>query len=392
MKRNQREKQDVASKTVAQQDSSLNTWANRFLYALTIVLCAVGAVGWSALSRNIYGIIQLPEGSNTSTAVASNRNKPMIFIGGMPRSGTTLMRAILDVHSKVRCGEETYVVPIILGVRDSWYQEPTFESELKKWSNGKVTKDVIDSAFAAFLYEIISGHGTAADVMCNKDPMSMHSAHYLSVLFPNAKFIHLVRDGRAVVHSIMSRKLPVANLIITDYVDCLAKWNAANRLMLEQCILVGPSRCMVVYYEQLVLDTAAWLRQICDFLGLQYEDSMLEHEKYIGRLDGVPVSPVEFTSSQVVQQINSKPLSKWVGKVPAEFRQQIQLFAPMLQVLGYNPHVHNVADYEYALNCSPSADSSCNSTAKPSNRATWFEKSKLVFRNRFKPDSVKFSF
>ena len=47
-------------------------------------------------------------------------NKPVIFIGGMPRSGTTLMRAILDSHPHVRCGEETRVIPRVLSMRVAW--------------------------------------------------------------------------------------------------------------------------------------------------------------------------------------------------------------------------------------------------------------------------------
>lgn len=51
-------------------------------------------------------------------------SKPIIFIGGMPRSGTTLMRAILDSHPLVRCGEETRVIPRILSMRGSWKKSP----------------------------------------------------------------------------------------------------------------------------------------------------------------------------------------------------------------------------------------------------------------------------
>jgi hypothetical protein len=50
----------------------------------------------------------------------SSRTCPIIFIGGMPRSGTTLMRAILDSHPRVRCGEETRIIPNILDMQMSW--------------------------------------------------------------------------------------------------------------------------------------------------------------------------------------------------------------------------------------------------------------------------------
>lgn len=50
--------------------------------------------------------------------------RPMIFIGGMPRSGTTLMRAIIDSHPLARCGEETRVVPRILSMRAAWKKSP----------------------------------------------------------------------------------------------------------------------------------------------------------------------------------------------------------------------------------------------------------------------------
>ncbi len=59
----------------------------------------------------------------------SSRTCPMIFIGGMPRSGTTLMRVILDSHPRVRCGEETRVIPNILHMRMSW-KNSQFEQKM----------------------------------------------------------------------------------------------------------------------------------------------------------------------------------------------------------------------------------------------------------------------
>ena len=50
-----------------------------------------------------------------------DRNSPIVFIGGLPESGTKLMRAMLDAHPEVRCGEETRVVPRILQVSQIFF-------------------------------------------------------------------------------------------------------------------------------------------------------------------------------------------------------------------------------------------------------------------------------
>merc|ERR1712050_756198 len=47
------------------------------------------------------------KGPKTHNGVEYNRNMPILFIGGMPRSGTTLMRSMMDAHPMMRCGEET---------------------------------------------------------------------------------------------------------------------------------------------------------------------------------------------------------------------------------------------------------------------------------------------
>ena len=76
------------------------------------------------------------------TVYEYDRNSPIVFIGGVPRSGTTLMRAMLDAHPEVRCGEETRVVPRILQVRTTFsmlvydrtsnFTEPPNRTELEK--------------------------------------------------------------------------------------------------------------------------------------------------------------------------------------------------------------------------------------------------------------------
>ena len=54
------------------------------------------------------------------------------------------------------------------------------------------------------------GHGEPAARLCNKDPFALKSLSYLARIFPKAKFVLMLRDGRATVHSMISRKVGLA--------------------------------------------------------------------------------------------------------------------------------------------------------------------------------------
>ena len=70
----------------------------------------------------------------------NSKSSPLIFIGGHPRSGTTLMRAILDSHPLVRCGEESRIIPRIVSMRDNWNKN---EKEKERLLQGGIDKKVI---------------------------------------------------------------------------------------------------------------------------------------------------------------------------------------------------------------------------------------------------------
>ncbi|CAH2074798.1 unnamed protein product, partial [Iphiclides podalirius] len=262
------------------------------------------------------------------------RELPLIFIGGVPRSGTTLMRAMLDAHPDVRCGQETRVVPRILQMRQHWMRS---QKESMRLEQAGVSKEVLDNAIAAFCLEVIVRHGEPAPRLCNKDPLVLKMGTYVLELFPNAKFLFMVRDGRATVHSIISRKVTITGFDLSSYRQCLTKWNHAVDLMHQQCKLLGPAQCLLVRYESLVLAPAATMRRVLAFLQLPWHDAVLHHERYINQPNGVALSNVERSSDQVVRPVNLDALDKWVGQLPADVRADMAELAPMLSVLGYDP-------------------------------------------------------
>ncbi|CAK1582406.1 unnamed protein product [Parnassius mnemosyne] len=278
--------------------------------------------------------LRTPQPARRADDTVAGRELPLIFIGGVPRSGTTLMRAMLDAHPDVRCGQETRVVPRILQMRQHWMRS---QKESVRLEQAGVSKAVLDNAIAAFCLEVIVRHGDPAPRLCNKDPLVLKMGTYVLELFPNAKFLFMVRDGRATVHSIITRKVTITGFDLSSYRQCLTKWNHAVELMYQQCKSLGSARCMLVRYESLVLAPAATLRQVLAFLDLRWHDNVLHHERYINQPNGVALSNVERSSDQVVRPVNLDALDKWVGQLPADVRADMAELAPMLSVLGYDP-------------------------------------------------------
>ncbi|XP_021939354.1 protein-tyrosine sulfotransferase-like [Zootermopsis nevadensis] len=263
-----------------------------------------------------------------------DRHMPLVFIGGVPRSGTNLMREILDAHPEVRCGQETEVIPRILQMRSQWLRS---QKESFRLEEAGLSKDVLDSAIAAFCLEVIARHGDPAPRLCNEDPLILMSASYLSELFPQAKFILMIRDGRAIAHSIISRKVTVTGFDLTSYRQCLTKWNSVIHTMYNQCLDVGPSRCLTVHYEQLVLNPGERIRRILSFLDISWDESVIRHDELINKPGGVSLSKVERSSDQVMKSVNLKAVAKWIGNIPDDVVRDMTEIAPMLSVLGYDP-------------------------------------------------------
>lgn len=229
------------------------------------------------------------------------RLSPIIFVGGFPRSGTTLMRVLLDTHPDIRCGQETHVIPKFL-LHLGYVNKRREKRRLKE---AGVTENVLDSAAASFIYKIIKNHGDPAPILCNKDPLSLRNTTYLSKLFPNSKFVLMVRDVRAVVHSLIARKVVIRGLRNHTYEDLLRKWSAAVTRMDDQCIALGRRKCLSVYYEHLVLFPERTMKAVFDFVGVKWNDRVLHHEELVGK----PRGPVISRYTIIVYQNHQIPRS-----------------------------------------------------------------------------------
>ena len=166
------------------------------------------------------------------------KDSPLIFIGGYARSGTTLMRAILDVHPNVSCGPETKILPTITKFIKDYTKLKRYE--LKE---AGIEVSTIDSALSMFVYHVMENHIRKSERLCAKDPDILYYMEYLHQLFPKAKFVYMVRDARAVAYSMVNKVEKVKTF--AKMIAYIKTWNSLNTDFFFQCDNVGEKACMV---------------------------------------------------------------------------------------------------------------------------------------------------
>ena len=262
--------------------------------------------------------------------------RQIIFVGGVPRSGTTLMRVLLDAHQNISCGQETRIIPRILKMFSQWNKSTKESQRLDEASlDGSALAKVMGVTFMQIFREQSDGD---IEHFCNKDPFNLAHISDLEDIFPNARFILMIRDGRAVTHSITTRGITISGIDIKDENKVLGFWNSVCDNMIQGCSRINRKhkqpRCIEVFYEQLILDTESELIRVFKFLGIPWDSRILHHEQMIGNGE-IKISKWEPSSKQVSKAIYNESLYKWRSELSPRFLAGAHAAAPLLTRLGY---------------------------------------------------------
>jgi protein-tyrosine sulfotransferase len=256
------------------------------------------------------------------------RKQPILFILGHPRSGTTLIRAILDSHSKIFCGPETKIFPTLLRNLNEFQQLAINKNFVQK---SFFSFNKLHEATALFMFHFLINNLKRSTILCAHDPHSTIYMQNLHEIFPNAKFVYMIRDGRASVFSYLKYLNIETNR--QNYYDYLLKWNEFTKKSYEQCQIIGERQCKIIKYEDLVLDKKNTVKKLANFLNIDFEESsMMNHEKLIGTK--IILERDGWSSDQVNKSIYTNSLKSWIGKIDYD-SLKVKSDIDMLGIFGY---------------------------------------------------------
>jgi|GEM_PF-437319 len=248
----------------------------------------------------------------------------LIVIGGSARSGTTLLRTMLGRHSMIASCPETTVFlkrissPQAIAERLGWDA-----AEIEAWQRESRSQVEFITRFADAVRQT-----SGKPVWVEKTPKNVLRFGFVRRRFPQARIVHIVRDGRDVVCSL--RRKPFAKIDSASWQGvhaarrCAVQWRDSVKAGLR---FRGDALYHELRYEDLVHQPEATLRALLAFLGLPWDAAMLAPS---------PADGVDPYESRAAQPIFDSSIGRWRTDLSDEDRRAtLLLIGPQLMDLGY---------------------------------------------------------
>ena len=191
---------------------------------------------------------------------------PPVFVVGCQRSGTTLLRLMLDSHPNISCGPETrFLADLAKLTGEGWDRMSQFGFPESYWH------EKVAEFFGSFQSEYAHRRGKTR--WADKTPRYALSLDYIDRVFPTCQVVHVIRDGRDVVASHRHR------FGYVSAVKAVEKWPRYIAAARQSGRRLGPGRYREVRYERLVDDAEATLRDLLEFLGEPWDEAVLHPER-----------------------------------------------------------------------------------------------------------------
>jgi len=200
-----------------------------------------------------------------------------VFVVGMPRSGTTLTEQILASHSKVfGAGELPYIPKLIALIPRVLKAKRPFP-----WCVVRLTPHLREEAARFYLHQLDLLDPDNHPFVVDKLPHNFVNLGLIAMIFPGAKIIHVNRDPRDVAVSNYQQnfKAKHGGMGFAFDLEWIAKQINDYLRIMEHWRKVLPLPIYELQYEELVENPEKVIKEVLDFLGLEWEDSVLDFYK-----------------------------------------------------------------------------------------------------------------
>ena len=286
---------------------------------------------------------------------------PSFFILGRPRSGTTLLRVLFDAHPNVRIPPELPVFLMLykkyehvrnwdrdarLSFIDHVFQPTVFN--LRRIENLKIDRAAFTEALLKMegtititdLLMKINEHAYSmfpkAELMMvgDKNPVYSIFTRRLLKIFPESKFIFIIRDYRD--NFVSLRNLKDVHMEAPVLALQVARWRRITKTFIE-CKEKYPDRISLIRYEYLVTDPEGCMIDLCGFLGIPYRPEVFEFYRKKDEFISTFADPRVIKIHQsLLNPITTSRIGMWKsGMTGDEIVMADQLAGDQAHLLGY---------------------------------------------------------
>lgn len=261
----------------------------------------------------------LPACPAQRTHALDNYTSPeLFFLLGVARSGTTILSLLLDSHSAIAIPYEShFIVPYFdrtyafdtpsdrITLVRSILQEPY----VAQWDCPLTVDDVTltnCTCLSATIREIFHAYARKrGKTLCgDKTPSYITEVDTLHTLFPHAKFIHVVRDGRDVATSLVKQWWGP-----NDFVSAIRYWERSVTLATKMLCMLPPSQTLMLRFEDLIDAPRTTLQRILAFLGVQFEEGMLS--AYLSLASAKVGNRIHLHHNNLMRTLSPDQRGKW---------------------------------------------------------------------------------